>query len=210
MLLSEAITIGSTFRGETHVPCSPFIRIANTGELHSDVWGAGCEAVYSPIAKRNWNKANRDEYRSDIAALKEVQEKYFVDYFKAPAVCPGAKSRQFAKGGGRFTGRVIGGLNEFVIEREHYETYGGVTTDCPAIANLAELIEHMFYVHNWMRADCAAALAGYEQYGSTSIIERYFDHYQDNAIVRQTSQRLTEAAIARHRQRQQRRSYFPL
>lgn len=208
MLLSEAIKIGSTFRGESHVSCSPFIRMANTGELHSDVWGAACEAVYSPIAKRNWNKANEDEYRSDIAALKEVQEKYFAEYFKSPAVCPGAKPRQFVKGGGRFTGRVIGGLNEFVIERERYETYGGVTTDCPAITNVAELIEHMFYVHNWTRGECAEAIAGYEQYGSTSILERYFEHYQDNTVMKQTSLRLTAAAVARHRQRQQRKSYF--
>lgn len=208
MLLSEAISIGSTFRGESHVRCSPFVRIANTGNLHSDVWGAGCEAVYSPIAKRNWNKDNEDEYRSDIAALKEIQEKYFADYFKSPAVCPGAKERQFVKGGGRFTGRVVGGLNEFVIERERYVTYGGVTTACAEIANVAEFVEHAFYVHNWTRMDCSEAVAGYEQYGSASILERYFEHYQDNAVIKRTSQRLTAAAIERQLQRQQRKSHF--
>lgn len=208
MRLSEAINIGSTFRGETHVPCSPFIRVANSDELLSDVWGAACEAVFSPIAKRNWDKANESEYRSDIAALKEIQEKYFAEYFKSPAVCPGAKERQVAKGGGRFTGRVVGGLNEFIVERERYETYGGITTVCPAIANLAELTEHMFYVHNWTRGDCAEAIGGYEQYGSTSIIERYFEHYRDNALMKQAAQRLTAAAVTRHQQRLQRKSYF--
>lgn len=207
MRLSEAISIGSTFRGESHVSCSPFIRIANTGALHSDVWGAACEAVFSPIAKRNWNKDNESEYRSDIAALKEVQEKYFADYFKMPAICPGAQPRRYSKGAGRFTGRVVGGLNEFVVEREYPKTLGGITTACSLVANLAELVEHMFYIHNWTREECAQAVEWYEEQSAPLIVQN-FEHFQDNAVLKRTSARLTAAAIERQLQRRLRKSHF--
>lgn len=202
MKLSEAIRYGASLRSESHQ--GPFTRIANTGELASDVYGAACEAVHSPIAKRNWNDATRG---SDIEALREIQETHFAPYFKMPASCPGAKPRRYTQAGGRLTGRTIQGMNEFVIEREQHKTLGGLTTACPSVTNLAELIEHMFYVHNWSREECAQAVEWYEQQSAPLLVQN-FEHYQDNAILRQTSQRLTAAAIMRQRQRQQRKSHF--
>lgn len=205
MKLSEAIRIGSTFRREGR--SGPFVRIANTEELASDVWGAACEAVHSLIAKRNWNKEDRLSYDSDIAALKEIQEKYFADYFKMQAICPGAKPRTIAHSRGRFSGRMVGGLNELVVGSETYETVQGVTNVCSTVSNLAEFVEHAFYVHNWTREECAEAVEWYENQ-SAPLITANFQHYQDNAVVRRTSARLTAAAIARQLQRQQRKSHF--
>lgn len=207
MKLSDAIAYGSTLRGESH--SGPFVRVANSDDLLSDVWGAACEAVYSPIAKRNWNKDDKLSYDADIEALREVQEKYFAEYFKMPATCPGAQPRTVSHAGGRFTGRVVGGLNEWVIERERTEPIQGVTDICPAITNLAELVEHMFYVHNWTRIECAQAVEWYEQQ-SPALIVQNFEHYRDSTTMKRAAQHLTAAAIARHQQRLARRSYFPM
>lgn len=206
MLLSEAITYGSTLRGESH--SGPFVRVANSDELLSDVWGAACEAVHSPIAKRRWDKSDKLSYDADIEALRQIQQQYFAEYFKSPATCPGAIPRTYSQGGGRYTGRMSQGLNEVAVERETATALPAITTACPSITNLAELIEHMFYVHNWTREECAKAVADYEQYGSTSPLIRSFEHYQDEAVQRRVAQRLTSVARQHERQRQQRRAYF--
>lgn len=209
MKLSEAIRTGSALRGESHD--GPFARIANTDELRSDVWGAACEAVYSLIAKRRWDRSTplaQLAYSSDIEALREIQEKYFAAYFKMPAVCPGAKSRSYIESGGRFTGRVVHGLNEVAIEGERNKSIGGITTACPSITNLAELIEHAFYVHNWSREECAQAAEWYEEIGGMSMIERNFEHYQDETLRRRISEKLTTVARQRELQRHQRRRVF--
>lgn len=203
MKLSEAIRIGCTFRGESHD--GPFVRIANTEELRSDVWGAACEAVHSLIAKRNWDKANRLEYDADIEALRELQQKYFADYFRMPATCPGANPRRYTQAGGRFTGRMVKGVNEVAIEREKDRSLGGITTVCPSITNLAELIEHAFYVHNWTREECAEACEFYEQGAAVEVVQ-HFQHYQDTGIARRISQRLTREARERERQKHSRRA----
>lgn len=205
MLLSEAIRYGSTLRGESH--SGPFVRVANSDDLLSDVWGAACEAVHSLIAKRNWNKDDKLSYDADIEALREIQEKYFSEYFKMPAVCPGAQKREFQHAGGRFSGRVIRGENEFIIEKEKKQIVGGVTDICPAIINLAELIEHMFYVHNWTREECAQAAEWYEQQSAPLIVQN-FTHYADSAVQKQRAQRLTQTAIARYRERKSRDAAF--
>ena len=207
MQLSEAIRIGSTFRGESH--SGPFVRVANSDDLLSDVYGAACEAVYSLIAKRNWNKDDKLAYSADIEALRQVQERYFADYFKMPAICPGAQSRPYTKTRGRLTGRMVNGENEFAVSAEKQEYLGAVTTICSAVTNLAELVEHCFYVHNWTREECAQAVEWFEQQ-SAPLITQNFTHYQDIAVQRDVSQRLTAAAIARHLQRQQRKSHFAL
>lgn len=207
MKLSDAITYGSTLRGESH--SGPFIRVANSDDLLSDVWGAACEAVHSPISKRNWNKDDKLSYDADIEALREIQTKYFAAYFQMPAVCPGAQPRTVAHARGRFTGRVMGGLNELVVGPETHETVQGVTDICPAVTNLAEFVEHAFYVHNWTRTECAQSVEWYEQQSPMLIVQN-FEHYRDNAVMKRAARQLTAAAIARHQQRLARRSYFPL
>lgn len=207
MKLSEAVRTGSTFRGESHA--GPFVRIANTEELRSDVWGAACEAVYSLIAKRNWNKANKLAYDSDIEALREIQHKYFGEYFKMPVTCPGANPRRYTQAGGRFTGRMVKGVNEFAVEREKLKLIGALTSACPSITNLAELIEHLFYVHNWTREQCADAVEWYEQ-RSAGLIKQNFEHYQDLAVMQRTNAKLTAAARARERQRKARHGFYSL
>lgn len=206
MKLSEAISIGITFRPEAHG--GPFVRIANTEELRSDPWGAACEAVHSLVAKRNWDKSNRLKYDSDIEYLRETQQKYFADYFKMPATCPGARPRNYSQAGGRFTGRITQGLNEFAVEREIGKSLPAITTACPSITNLAELLEHMFYVHNWSREECAQAVKWYEEQASPLLVEN-FTHYQDEALRQQQSYQLSLAARERERVRRSRnRSYF--
>jgi hypothetical protein len=207
MRLSEAIKYGATLRGESHVSCSPFVRVANSDELLSDVYGAACEAVHSPIAKRNWNKDDPLGYDKDIEALREIQEKYFGAYFRMPANCPGAQQREFKHAGGRFTGRVIRGENEFVIEREKTQIVGGVTTDCALVLNLAELVEHMFYVHNWTREECAQAVEWYEQQSAPLMVENFI-HYPDSTILKHRGVRMTDAAVTRYRDRKSRAAQF--
>ncbi len=206
MLLSEAITYGSTLRKESHD--GPFVRIANTEELRGDVWGAACEAVHSLVAKRNWNKADADSYARDIEYLRQIQQQYFADYCTKPATCPGAKPRTYAEAGGRFTGRVAQGLNEVAIEGERQRSIAGITTACPAVTNLAELIEHMFYVHNWAREECGQAVHWYEEVGGMSEVERNFEHYQSVQLRQSISQRLTTIARQREQQRRSQRRIF--
>lgn len=203
MLLSEAIRQGSQIRGESHQ--GPFVRVANSDELLSDVWGAACEAVHSLVAKRNWNKSNDAEYRSDIAYLKEIQEKYFADYFKSPATCPGANPGIYFEGGGRFTGRTIAGLNDVAIEGERTKSLPALTNVCSRVTNVAEFIEHAFYVHNWTREECAKAAEWYEQQSPIKVVQE-FEHYQDNSVQRRVAERLTAAARLRERQRHARRA----
>lgn len=207
MKLSEAIRVGSTFRGEHHVPCSPFIRVANSDDLLSDVYGAACEAVHSLIAKRNWDKSDPLSYSADIEALREIQEKYFADYYRMPANCPGAAPRPYSLARGHFTGRVVNGMNDFAIDAEKFKTLGGVTTACPSIINLAELVEHMFYVHNWTREECAQAVEWYEQQSAPLIVQN-FEHYSDSALLRHRGARMTDAAVTRYRERKSRGQAF--
>lgn len=199
MKLSEAILIGCGFRGESHQ--GPFVRIANTEELVSDVWGAACEAVHSLVAKRNWGKSDERGYGADIEYLRDVQQRYFAEYFRMPATCPGAEPRAYTEAGGRFTGRTTQGVPEFAIERERGNVLGAVTSACPAITNLAELVEHMFYLHNWSREECAQAVDWYEQARDGSLLMRNFTHYQDETVRQAQSYRLNLAARQRERQR---------
>lgn len=201
MKLSEAIKTGSTFRAESHQ--GPFVRIANTEELRSDVWGAACEAVYSLIAKRNWDKSNKLEYDKDIEALREIQQKYFAAYFKMPATCPGAQPRRYTNEGVR----IVNGLGHTVREGEKREALPAITTICPAITNLAELIEHMFYVHNWTREECAEAAEWYENQEPLLMV-RNFDHYQDEGLRKRISEQLTAKARLRERARHSRQRVY--
>lgn len=201
MKLSEAITIGSTFRAESHQ--GPFVRIANTDELRSDVWGAACEAVYSLIAKRNWDISNKLEYDKDIEALREIQQKYFAEYFKMPAACPGSERRHYTETGVRIVDR----SGHTVREGEKDKALPAITSLCPAITNLAELLEHMFYVHNWTREECAEAVEWYENREPILMVQN-FDHHQDEGLRKRISERLTMQARLRERARHSRKQVY--
>lgn len=205
MRLSEAIKFGCTLRREGR--SGPFVRVANSDELLSDVWGAACEAVHSLVAKRNWDKSNKLAYDSDIEYLRQIQEKYFADYFKLTAFCPGAQKREFKHAGGRFSGRVIHGENEFIIEKEKTQVLSGITTVCSMVINLAELIEHMYYIHNWTREECAQAAGWYEQQSAPLVVQN-FTHYQDSSMLKQRGQRLTSTAMTRYSERKSRWDAF--
>lgn len=199
MKLSEAIKIGSSLRPESHQ--GPFCRIANLETLASDVWGAACEAVHSLVAKRNWDKLDPASYDADIEYLRGIQQKYFADYFKMPATCPGAQPRNYIQEGVR----VVNRRGEYVREGERQKSLPPVTSACPSVTNLAELIEHIFYVHNWSREECAQAVEWYEEARDGSLLIRNFAHYQAESLRQQISQRVNLAARQRERQRMAKR-----
>lgn len=199
MQLSEAIRIGSQLRGESHD--GPFVRIANTEELRSDAWGAACEAVHSPIAKRRWDRSDKLSYSSDIEALREIQQKYFAWTFNATAYCPGARARGFTEAGVKFLDRH--GL--YQRKGEEQKSFGAITSDCSRVINLAEFIEHAFYAHNWTREECAQAAEWYEQRSSILIVQN-FDHFRAPIIEQRMNHRLTVAMRQRERERHQRRA----
>jgi hypothetical protein len=200
MKLSDAIRHGRTLRPESHQEGWPFVRVVNgeVSDLYSDVWGAALEAVHSPIAKRNWTGAS---YQSDMAMFVELQRQHFGNYFHTPANCPGAAARgvlaQHAKKPNH--------RGEFCVAREGWEMVHPVTSDCHLILNLAEFIEHAYYVHNWMTEECARAVEYYEQ-GQQVVVAQAFEHYQDERVRQRIGQRNVDAAWQRELQRRARRT----
>jgi len=200
MKLSDAIRFGRTLRPESHQEGWPFVRVVNgdSTDLYSDVWGAAVEAVHSIITHRSWTE---DSYQSDMAYFVEVQRQHFDNYFRTPANCPGAASRQAL---GQHAPRKTKG-DTYPIVYEERTSIGPVTTDCHLILNLAEFIEHGFYIHNWSSEECAQAAEYYEQ-GNQILVAQTFDHYQDEAVRRSVSQKLTAAAWQRELQRRNRQT----
>jgi hypothetical protein len=200
MQLSQAIRVGRELRPESHQEGHPFVHVVNpaTIDLYSDVWGAAVEAVHSPIAKRSWTEAS---YQADMAAFVELQRQHFGNYFRTPANCPGEKARgvfaQHAKKPDQ--------QGRYVVAREGWEMVHPVTSDCHLILNLAEFVEHAFYIHNWTSEDCAQAVEYYEQ-GRQVLVARSFDHYQHESVRRRTSEKLTAAAWQRELQRRAQRT----
>jgi hypothetical protein len=201
MKLSEAILYGRTLRPESHQEGHPFVRVVNgeTTDLYSDVLGAAVEAVHSPIIKRDWTDAS---YQSDMACFVDVLHQHFGQYFRTAANCPGAKQRHYADAHARITSSRSG---EYVVEHEGRQVVGAVTSDCRLILNLAQFVEHAFYIHNWSSEKCAEAVEYYEQ-GQSVLVAQSFDHYQDEGLRANISQRLTAVAWQRELQRRQRRT----
>lgn len=203
MKLSEAIRTGRTFRPESHQG-DPFVRIANLDDLASDVWGAAVEAVHSLIAKRNWTAETRD---ADMAYFCDIQMRYFAEYFRMAAVCPGVSAGSYAEAGGRMTGDKRG---SYVIEGEHLKSIGAVTSECRTVAHLAGFVEHAFYAHNWTSDQVADAVQWYEEQQSI-LIAQNFEHYQSEELRRIIAQRVTAEArqreIARHYRSNGNRTY---
>lgn len=196
MRLSEAIRIGRQLRPETHQG-EMFVRLANLDELGSDVWGAACEAVHSPVSKRSWTEATLNSDRNYAA---EILQKYFGHYWKMPANCPGAKRLGLIHSRGRF---VDSGQAEFVVEPgSEVEVFGGLTTACEHVLSLGQFIGHAFYVHNWSSEQCAENVEWYENV-SVPIIAP-FEHYQNESLRQQIAQRVVmDARIREYKRRQQ-------
>jgi hypothetical protein len=208
MKLSEAILYGRTLRPESHQEGHPFVRVLGDNglndELRSDVWGAAVEAVHSLIAKRSWTDAT---YQADMAYFIELQQRYFGDYFKLPAICPGASPRPYVQQGARMTGDRQG---SYVIEGEKQRALGPITDQCPHVVHLAGFVEHAFYVHNWSSEQVAQAVEWYEQQQQI-VVAQTFEHYQDESLRQSIAQRVVAQArqreMARHQRRNGNRSY---
>lgn len=198
MKLSEAIRIGRSLRPESHQEGHPFVRVVNgdTTDLYSDVWGAAVEAVYSPIIRRNWTETSR---QVDMAYFDDILHQHFDHYFRTPANCPGAAPRSYTKA----RERIINRHGETVVEGEQMKSIGPVTSDCRSILNLAQFVEHAFYIHGWSSEDCAQAVEYYEQ-GNQILVTQSFDHYQDESLRRTISTRQSRVAWQRELQRRQR------
>ena len=196
MKLSEAIRFGRTLRPESHQAGHPFVRVANEDDLRSDPLGAAVEAAHSPIVNRSWTDTT---YETDMAVFDELLHRYFDTYFHTSANCPGADPRKYVRAGARMTSSRKG---EYVIGSEHEQAIGAITTDCRLVLNLAQFVEHAFYVHNWTTEECAQAIEYYEQ-GQRVVVAQSFEHYQDESVRRATSAKLTDAAWQRELQRRQ-------
>lgn len=201
MKLSEAIRTGRTFRPESHQ--ERFARITNTEELRSDPWGAACEAVHSLVAKRTWSAESFD---ADMAYLNDIQHKFFGDYFKMPAICPGAYPRAYSETGVKIKDR----HGNCERQGRQSKALGPVTDECLKVVQLAGLVDHLFYAHNWTSEQVADAVEWYENRSAMLIVQN-FDHYQDETLRRSIGHREVLAArqreIARRKQATGHRTY---
>jgi len=200
MKLSEAIRIGRSLRPKTHQG-EMFARLANLDQLGSDVWGAACEAVHSQVAKRDWTELtlNADkEYAADIL------QKYFGDYWKMPAVCPGAKPLGYVES----RERVINRKGETKVEAERTEIIGTLTTACRQVVSLGHLIGHMFYVHNWTSEECAQAAEWYEEMKQAIMPASMFDHFQSESLRQSIARNVVNDARQREIRRHQRATNY--
>lgn len=200
MKLSEAITIGRSLRPETHQG-EMFSRLTNLDQLGSDVWGAACEAVHSQVAKRDWTDLS---INSDKEYAADILQKYFGDYWKMPAVCPGAKPLAVSEG----AGRIVNTKGEFAVEGERQRVIGTLTTACREVVSLGQLIGHMFYVHNWTSAECAQAAEWYEQMKQAIMPAQMFDHFQSESLRQIIAQNVVSQARQREFQRYRRATNF--
>jgi hypothetical protein len=123
------------------------------------------------------------------------------------ALCPGAYPRSFTEQGTKVmdrTGR---------CERRGEETgvIGPVTDECLKVVQLAGLIDHLFYVHNWTSEQIADAVEWYENQSALLIVQN-FEHYQAESLRRSINQKEVFAArqreIARHQRATGHRAYF--
>jgi hypothetical protein len=177
MKLSEAIRHGASLRPESPHNGSGdrFSRIANTGELRSDAWGAACEAVQPAVASFNWNHRDPFKYASAKDALCAIQDQYFERYWQLPAQCPGSEQR-FLKVGGRVIRQdgheTLKTYDDYAVS----EDMGGVTSECDRVQHLAGMVDHLYYMHGWSREKIANAVQSYEDMRSAAAIVQNFSH----------------------------------
>jgi hypothetical protein len=177
MRLSEAILEGSKLRPEAphNGAGDRFVRVANTGELRSDAWGAACEVVQPAVANFNWNHNQPFKYAAAKDALCAIQDHYFERYWQLPAQCPGSQQR-FTKVGGRLLKKDDPDSLKTYDDYAVTENAGGITSECDKVQHLAGMVDHLFYMHGWSREKVAAAVEWYEQTRTTAAIIHNFSH----------------------------------
>ncbi len=175
MKLSEAIKAGAALRPESHQ--ERFVWIENTDELRSDAWGAACEAVQPAVARFNWR--DRAVFQRSMDALRAIQHQYFEPYFHMPAQCPGSQQRYLMAGGRIVSNRGEGQLKVYG-EGQKVGNLGGITSECDKVEQMAGMVDHLFYAHNWSREQVAEVVEWYEETRSQGAILRHFKHYSLN------------------------------
>jgi hypothetical protein len=177
MRLSEAILEGSKLRPEAphNGAGDRFVRVANTGELRSDAWGAACETVQPAVANFNWNHNQPFKYAAAKDALCAIQDHYFEHYWQLPAQCPGSQQR-FTKVGGRLLKKDDPDSLKTYDDYAVTENAGGITSECDKVQHLAGMVDHLFYMHGWSREKVAAAVASYEDIRTAAAIAVNFSH----------------------------------
>ena len=199
MKLSEAITIGSKLRPESHQ--ERFCHVENRG-LCSDVWGAACEAVDPSISRRSWNVKNIRQFENDMNALRAIQDKYFAAYFQMPARCPMAHRSMF-----HGAGRVVNSKGEYVVEEGgKMVPIAGVTSECPKVQTLAGYVDHAFYKHGNSREELAEIVREYEESRDRRVLLAT-EHYQNDQVRQRIAARSVTAARQREKLRNTRRVF---
>jgi hypothetical protein len=145
--------------------------------LHADVWGGACWAVQPAVARFNWH--DRSRLQSSLDALNAVQHHYFDDYWQMPAQCPGSQQRFIAAGGRIISNRGDGQLKVYE-EGQTVGNLGAVTSECDRVTQMAGMVDHLFYAHNWTREQVLEAVKWYEETRTVSFIAQHFTHYSPN------------------------------
>lgn len=188
MKLSEAILIGCGLRPESHR--DRFCRTDNDGILRSDPWGAACEAIMPTVVEFNWDTKDKVKLNSTMEAFRAIQLHYFSDYWKMPAVCPGAR-QELIKQGGRIVNH-DGKAQLKVYDQGAKAIRIGITSECDKVEHLAGMVDHLFYRHNWSREQVGEAVKWYEETRTLGT----FQHHQSPSIAELIRQRLTEPLSA--------------
>jgi hypothetical protein len=205
MKLSDAIKFGSRLRGESpHSAAGDrFVMMANTEQLHSDAWGAACEAAQPAVGKFNWTTKDKYKFESAMDALRAVQQLCFGEYWKMPARCPGAK-RQYSTVGLTVADK----SGNCTTQHQQAQNIAPITSECDKVTHLAGMVDHLFYAHGWTRQQVAEAVRWYEETRTDALLVSNFEHVQSESLRRAISQRVNIAAREREQQRRNRRRIY--
>lgn len=148
------------------------------------MWGAGVEAVWPKAAKLNWphtsvflmNADEKRKYEDTMNSFRTAQNHYFGQYFKTPAVCPGA-NRTILRGRGRHTD---GHGTIAVSAGARNQRIAGVTSECELVEHLAGLVDHLYYSHGMSRLEIADIVKTIEETRTMIQMFKGFDHFQVN------------------------------
>ncbi len=190
MKLSEAMKFGISLRPAAGANGERFCIVEGRG-LCSDPWGAACEAVQPAVATFNWGTKDCFKLQRALDALNAVQHHYFEEYFSMPVVCPGAK-QSVVHQGGRITNNRGDGQLKIYEEGARVIQLGGITTECKLVNQMAGMVDHLFYKHNWTREMVTGAVEWYENCRSLG----HFEHVQSNSLAANVKRDLFEPLAA--------------